>query len=144
MGHKVVDQLTADGRHYDGRQVIEILRAIRNVAEHWFQPRTAQEEAALEVHLTRLCLMACYAHVCVNVIRRHIYCLYNAIVLKGLFVRWQVLTGASAEETQAGQATAQAAARRAAVIERVFLSDGDGSFAELLLVFAMANSPSPS
>ena len=64
MGHKVVDQLTADGRYYDGRQVIEILRAIRNVAEHWFQPRTAQEEAALEVRLTRLCLMACYAHVC--------------------------------------------------------------------------------
>ena len=83
-------------------------------------------------------------YVCVNVIRRHIYCPYNAIVLKGLFVRWQVLTGASAEETRAGQATAQAAARRAAVIERVFLSDGDGSFAELLLVFAMANSPSPS
>ena len=83
-------------------------------------------------------------YVCVSVIRRHIYCPYNAIVLKGLFVCRQVLTGASAEETQAGQATAQAAARRAAVIERVFLSDGDGSFAELLLVFAMANAPSPS
>ena len=56
-------------------------------------------------------------------------------------MRWQVLTGASAEETRAGQATAQAAARRAAVIERVFLCDGDKSFAELLLVFEMANAP---
>ena len=51
---KVVDQLTADGRHYDGRQVTEILRAIRNVAEHWFQPQTVQEEVALEVRLTHL------------------------------------------------------------------------------------------
>ena len=39
----------ADGRHYDGRHLTEILRAIRNIAEHWFQPRTAQEEAALKV-----------------------------------------------------------------------------------------------
>ena len=54
---KVADQLTADGRHYDGRQVTEILRAIRNVAEHWFQPRTVQEEAALEVRLTHLPFM---------------------------------------------------------------------------------------
>ena len=39
----------ADGRRYDGRHLTEILRAIRNIAEHWFHPQTAQEEAALEV-----------------------------------------------------------------------------------------------
>jgi hypothetical protein len=52
-----------------------------------------------------------------------------------------VLTGRSAEEIRRGQATAEAAAHRAAVIERVFLCDGDKSFAELLLVFEMANAP---
>jgi hypothetical protein len=39
----------ADGRRYGGRHLTEILRAIRNIAEHWFHPQTAQEEAALEV-----------------------------------------------------------------------------------------------
>jgi hypothetical protein len=39
---RVVDQLTADGKHYNGRDVHELLRAIRNVAEHWYQPKTAQ------------------------------------------------------------------------------------------------------
>lgn len=51
------------------------------------------------------------------------------------------MTGRSAEEIRRGQATAEAAAHRAAVIERVFLCDGDKSFAELLLVFEMANAP---
>ena len=49
----------------------------------------------------------------------------------------------SVDEIRRGQATVEAAAQRAAVIERVFLSDGDGSFAELLLVFSMASAPSP-
>ena len=44
----VLEQLLADGRHYNGREVTELLRAIRNVAEHWFQPRTPLEQAALE------------------------------------------------------------------------------------------------
>lgn len=47
MQPAVVAQLMADGRHYNGRDVHELLRAVRNVAEHWFQPKTAQEEAAL-------------------------------------------------------------------------------------------------
>ena len=54
----------------------------------------------------------------------------------------QVLTGTSVEETRRGQATAEAAVHRAAMIERVFLRDGDKSFAVLLLVFEMANAPS--
>jgi len=44
----VLEQLLANGRHYNGREVTELLRAIRNVAEHWFQPRSGQEEVALE------------------------------------------------------------------------------------------------
>eukprot|EP01047_Picozoa_sp_COSAG01_P033731 COSAG01_NODE_2496_length_7573_cov_15.650120_1_plen_1328_part_00 len=44
----VLEQLLADGRHYNGREVTELLRAIRNVAEHWFQPRNLQEELVLE------------------------------------------------------------------------------------------------
>ena len=43
----VLEQLLADGRHYNGREVTELLRAIRNVAEHWFQPRTPLEQVAL-------------------------------------------------------------------------------------------------
>ena len=39
----VVEQLTADGRHYNGRDVTELLRAIRNVAEHWFQPKSVRK-----------------------------------------------------------------------------------------------------
>lgn len=92
----VVEQLVADGRHYNGRDVTELLRAIRNVAEHWFQPKTAQEVMALEA-----------------------------------------LTGASAEAIRRGQATAEAAQHRAEAIERCFLRDGEGGFAELLLVFAL-------
>jgi hypothetical protein len=40
--------LLAHGR-YDGRELTELLRAIRNVGEHWFQPKTAQQEAARQV-----------------------------------------------------------------------------------------------
>jgi hypothetical protein len=47
MQPAVVEQLMAGGRHYNGRDVHELLRAIRNVGEHWFQPKTAQEKAAL-------------------------------------------------------------------------------------------------
>ena len=86
-----------DARHYNGREVTDLLRAIRNVAEHWFQPCTPREEAALES-----------------------------------------LTGRSAEEIRKGQATEQAANERAEAIEGFFLHDG--SFAELLVLFATSNS----
>ena len=35
-------------RNYDGRNLWELLRAIRNIAEHWFKPATA-DLAALEL-----------------------------------------------------------------------------------------------
>eukprot|EP01047_Picozoa_sp_COSAG01_P050593 COSAG01_NODE_5128_length_4469_cov_4.067506_2_plen_1140_part_00 len=93
----VLQQLTA-GRHYNGRDLHELLRAIRNVEEHFFQPQTSQEEEVLEA-----------------------------------------LAGQSVEEVRRGQATQQAAAKRAEVIERAFFSDGEQGFAELLLIFALPN-----
>ena len=44
-----VRQLLLAHGYYDGREPWELLRAIRNVAEHWFKPATAADEAALEV-----------------------------------------------------------------------------------------------
>jgi serine/threonine-protein kinase/endoribonuclease IRE1 len=102
----VVQRLTSGGRHYGGRDVTELLRAIRNISEHWFSAALSNADAEDDVAVDDAALEA--------------------------------LTGCSAAETRRGQASADAASRRAQAIERYFLRDD--AFADLLLVFELPNA----
>jgi serine/threonine protein kinase len=103
----VVQRLTSGGRHYGGRDVTELLRAIRNISEHWFSAALSNADA-------------------------------EDVAVDSDDAALEALTGCSAAETRRGQASADAASRRAQAIERYFLRDD--AFADLLLVFELPNA----